>query len=146
MLRLPESIARDIDALPVGATFLSAPVRGEAIQVGTAARLTAAQIEVRKTPSSFTVRRADGAALQAQIVRHRRGGAESRVSVFPEPVPALGIRRFRTVSGCWLWIITDGADARCRPDLLQFLSTVLAFGLAKQPRERTQKAPTRRAS
>lgn len=133
-VRLPAGVAGSLDEMDPGTIFLRVPVRGDAVQVGTADVLPTATIEVRTTASTVSVRRTDGRALQAQITHRRPGGGEERSGVFTEPVAALRLRRFRALGGPGEWVVTGAEDARNAGDLTQLVATITCFALAKQRR------------
>lgn len=123
-----------MDRLRCGAVRLTVPLRDGAIQVGAVGRFPTATIEVRKAPCDVTVRRTDGVALRAQIIRRSASGGLLRADVFAEPVPALWFRRVPQPDGTHVWLGATGQRARRDSDLSQLVQTIVAFGLAKQAR------------
>lgn len=127
-LRLPANIAAALDGLRRGVIRLRVPILDGSIQVGTSRRLPTATIDVRTTGVRVTVRRTDGAALQAHIISCGPDGADTATAVFARPVDALTFQRQRGSAG---W--TVGTDrVRRQWALLQFVETVLTFSAAKQ--------------
>jgi hypothetical protein len=82
----------------------------------------------------MSVRRTDGAAVQAQIICRSDDGAATRSDVFAEPVPALSMRRATRPDGTHLWVLKSDLRPRRCSDLFQLIDTILAFSTAKQRR------------
>lgn len=78
------------------------------------------------------MRRTDGNALQAQIVRRVGEGPASRTDVFAEPVAALRIQREKLQDGTHSWGVASVDRQRPSADLLQLMKTIVAFAVAKQ--------------
>lgn len=133
---LPIHIADELDRLNCGTVFLTVPILGEAIQVGAADRLAMTTIEVRTTPRTVTVRRTDGNPLQARIVHRGQDGAVFRTPVFTEPVAELRLRRLARPLGAPLWLVASRERIRRSSDLLQLITTIVTFGVAKQNHDR----------
>lgn len=129
---MPAAIADEVDQLRCGTVFLTVPLRRGVIQVGSAGPLPTAKIEVRKSQGAITVRRTDGNALQAQIVRRAADGPASRADVFTEPVAALQIQREMQSNGTHSWFVASGDRQRPSADLFQLIKTIVTFGVAKQ--------------
>ena len=131
-LVLPEAIAGEIDQLHCGTVILTVPLLRGVIQVGSAGPLPTAKIEVRKSQSAVTVRRTDGVALQAQIVRRADNGPASRSDVFTEPVGELRIQRDMQPDRTHVWSVASGDLRGPSAGLFQLITTIVTFGLAKQ--------------
>lgn len=125
-----------------GAVSLTVPIVDDIIQVGAVGRLPTATIDVHKTPWTMSVRRRDGAALQAQIIRQTDNGSVLRSEVFGTPVPMLWLRRTPHSERKHPWLLMSGQQTGRNPDLLQLITTIVAFSAAKQFRS----APLRRLS
>lgn len=129
---MPAVIAGEVDQLRCGTVFLTVPLLNGVIQVGSTGPLPTAKIEVRKSQWAIAVRRTDGNALQAQIVRRAGDGPASRADVFSEPVSAIQIRREVQSDGTHSWFVASGDGQRPSADLLQLIKTIVTFGVAKQ--------------
>lgn len=131
---LPAHLGSAVNEMSTGTLHLSVPLLNDIIQVGVAGKLLTSTIEVTKTRSTVMVRRADGKPLQAQILGEIEDGPATRTTVFKDPVDALRLVRVPRVGGAGLWIVTRGGRIRRRPELIQFIQTIIAFGSAKQRR------------
>ncbi|MBU3751162.1 MAG: hypothetical protein FGM52_12070 [Mycobacterium sp.] len=136
---LPAELASETDQLSCGTVYLTVPVRNGAIQVGSFGQLPTATIEVRRTPSAITVRRTDGAALQAQIIYRTEAGPELRSDVFIDAVPALHLRRLTQPDGRSVWLASPWHRTRRDAELVSLIKTIVAFGVAKQRQTATHR-------
>jgi len=134
LIGLPDDVGEAIDAMDTGTVLLSVPLVDEVIQIGAERTLTIGTIEVTKTPSTMTVRRTDGTPLQAEILHRPDRGAQVRMPAFSEPVDVLRLRRLPGADGSRRWAVCAGAPLRRIADLGQFVTTITAFGRAKQCR------------
>jgi hypothetical protein len=134
MIDLDGRAADAVDDLHPGIVRLTVPLMEDVIQVGTADRQTTGTVELTKTPSAMVVRRTDGRALQAEILHERENGPPLRMRVFTEPVPSLRLRCVPGPAGSRCWTVCPGGPIRSQPDLNQLVTTIAAFGLAKQRR------------
>jgi hypothetical protein len=130
---VPDGVATGIDQLRCGTVTLTVPLLDGAIQVGAAGPLPTATIEVCRYRRAVVVRRSDGAALQAQIIRRGDDGAVVRANVFTEPVRELAIRRIPQRTGTHRWLVS-GDRIRRSSDVVQLIATIVTFGVAKQRR------------
>lgn len=121
--------------MPTGSVRLTVPLLDDVIQIGVAGNLTTGTIEVAKAASTIAVRRTDGKPLQVQISLAGEGGAAIRRTVFRTPVESLKLLRVPVFYGSGPWVVTRGGWIRRRPEIIQLVETIIAFGSAKQRRD-----------
>jgi hypothetical protein len=117
-----------------GTIYLSVPLLDDVIQVGIGGNVATATIQVSKTPTTVTVRRTDGAPMQAQILHEHRGyaGPTMRTNVFRTPVDYLTLEQRVSQNGPSLWFPAETEHVNRGQDLSRFVATIATFGLAKQ--------------
>jgi len=130
----PLLAAADLNEICSGTVYLSVPLLNDIIQVGAGRMLTTGTIQVSKTPTTVTVRRTDGRAIQAQILHDHPGytGPTVRTKVFDEPVNCLRLQRITSCDGSKRWLATEAVHVDRHQDLERFVKTIATFGLAKQ--------------
>ena len=129
-------VSADLDEIHSGPIYLSVPLLDDVIQIGIGGDVSTATIQVVKSHTSLTVRRTDGAAMQAQILHEHPGyaGPTVRTEVFRTPVDCLRLERQGSAHGPSLWFPTGSIHLNRGEDLERFVLTIARFGLAKQRR------------
>jgi hypothetical protein len=127
-------VSPDLDGMNSGTIYLSVPLLDGVIQVGIGGDVATATIQVSKTLTTVTIRRTDGAPMQAQILHEHQGyaGPTVRTNVFRTPVNCLRLERRVSEGGLSLWFPAETVHVNRGQDLSRFVVTIARFGLAKQ--------------
>lgn len=142
---VPAEVARMADRLACGTLSLSAPVLDGVIQIGSGQPLPTTVIEVHVRPGLVRVRRTDGHALQAQILHRADGEIISRTAVFTTAVHEVSLCSFRPPEGPTQWRVPASQLGAAPGPLLQLITTIVSFGIAKQNRAAASR-PRQRAA
>lgn len=127
-------VSADLDEIDSGTIYLRVPLLDDVIQVGIGGDVATATIQVTKTPTTVTVRRTDGAPMQAQILHEHQGyaGPTRRTNVFRTPVDCLRLEQRVSENGASHWFPAETMHVNRGQDLSRFVVTIATFGLAKQ--------------